>query len=160
MRIISKSFEVSARKVTQRYITSFVIVILQSCLHWYFVMHSITYSSVVLSMACRWFFVTSYYWNGSDHCSIFLSPRSLNTLWSLPMALAILFGRVWPLRCYGQAELCLLILITGQYFESPSDEFASFGAVFHNKNYQWFTNKIALSSKYAFSPTFKLKWHF
>ena len=33
-------------------------------------------------------------------------------------------------------ELFLLILITGQYFLSSSAEFASFGAVFHNKNYQ------------------------
>ena len=32
--------------------------------------------------------------------------------------------------------------------------------LFHNKNYQWFTDKIALSSKYALSATFKLKWHF
>ena len=50
----------------------------------------------------------------------------------------------------------MLILITGQYILSSSDEFASFGAVFHNNNYQWFTNKIALSSKYALSATFKL----
>ena len=33
-------------------------------------------------------------------------------------------------------ELFLLILITGQYFLSSSAEFASFGAVFHNKNYR------------------------
>ena len=133
--------------------------ILQSCLHWHFVMYSITYFSVVL----RWL-VGDF----SSLCStemdlsitrLFVSKKSKHTL-IFPHGIGYSVWSSLTPSLLQLTELFLLILITGQYFLSSLHEFTSFGAVFHNKNYQWFTNKIALSSKYAFSATFKLKWHF
>ena len=72
-------------------------------------------------MACQWFlitFVLQWCWDTFQEYKWIwalldcLSLRSLNTLWSLRMALATLFGRVWLLLCYGYCACWYLSLVS------------------------------------------------
>ena len=86
------------------------------------------------SMAFRWFFVKfallKWIW-ALLNC---LSPRSLNTLWSLRMTLATLFGRLTPsLLRLSRAVLWYLSLTSTFRLHQRSS--LHLWAVFHNKIY-------------------------
>ena len=110
------------------------------------------------SMAFRWFFVKfallKWIW-ALLNC---LSPRSLNTLWSLRMTLATLFDRLTPsLLLLSRAVLWYLPLTSTFRLHQTSSLHLELCFI---TRFMIYKQDSLLSFKYAFSATFKLNLHF
>ena len=147
-----------------RYITCFVIVLLQSCLHWYFVMYYqspilllfVDGLSVIFGHICAP--VMLRYISGVQMdlsiTRLFVSKKSKHTLIT-PHGIGY---PVWSSLTPSLLRLSRTVLVDTYHWSVLS-------VFIRRVRFIWscfmtFTNKIALSSKYAFSAIFNLKWHF
>ena len=111
------------------------------------------------SMACRWIFVAFVILKWIRAILDCLSPRSQthfdNSSWHWLLCLV-----EFDLFFFTVKQNCACWYLSLLRTFCPHQTSSLHLQLFHKKNYQWLTKKIALSSKYAFSATFALKWHF